>query len=74
MSPDAKSDTATLDWDISTMAANDDSVLSQGYMQTILTGLNGGNPQAPDSAQDTLIASGSLKNFLIMRNLKLNSF
>ena len=74
MSPDAKSDTATLDWDISTMAANDDSVLSQGYMQTILTGLNGGNPQAPDSAQDTLIASGSLKNFLIMRNLKLKSF
>ena len=65
MSPDAKSDTATLDWDISTMAANDDSVLSQGYMQTILTGLNGGNPQAPDAAQDTLIASGSLKIFLL---------
>ena len=74
MTPDPKSDTATLDWEIATMAGNDASILSQQYMQTILTGLNGGNPQAPDSAQDTLIASGSFKNFLIMRNLKLNSF
>ena len=74
MTPDAISPTATLDWDISKMAANDDSVLSQDYMQQILTGLNGGNPDAPDATQDALIASGSLNKFLIMRNRKLNSF
>ena len=65
MTPDAISPTATLDWDISKMAGNDNSVLSEDYMQQILTGLNGGNPGAPDATQDTLIASGSLKNFLI---------
>ena len=66
MTPDPKSDTATLDWEIATMAGNDASILSQQYMQTILTGLNGGDPVTPDSSQDPLITSGLFKNFHIM--------
>jgi len=48
------------------MAGNDASVLSEQYMQTILTGLNGGDPVTPDGNQDALIASGLFKNFLIV--------
>ena len=44
--------------DISGLAGNDASILSQDYMTQILGGLNGGNPQTPDSTQDPLIASG----------------
>ena len=66
MTPETPSATATLDWNIATMAGNDASVLSQTYMQTILTGLNGGDPVTPDGNQDALITSGSLKKFLIM--------
>ena len=58
LTPETPSATATLDWTLATMSANDASVLSSGYMQTILTGLNGGNPSAPDGAQDSLITSG----------------
>lgn len=58
MTPDAVSDTATLDWRNPDMAGNDASILSQDYMTQILGGLNGGNPQNVDSTQDALIASG----------------
>lgn len=60
MTPDAISDTATLDWRNPEMAGNSDSILTQAYMTQILQGLNGGNPTAVDSSQDALITSGKL--------------
>ena len=44
-------ETATIDWSYPEMNGNDASILSQQYMVTILTGLNGGNPTQPDATQ-----------------------
>jgi len=50
-------ETANIDWRYPEMNGNDVSILSPEYMQTILTGLNGGNPTQPDATQGLLPSS-----------------
>ena len=44
------SETSTIDWRYPEMVGNDESVLSTAYMETIMSGLNGGNPSQFDPA------------------------